>query len=148
MNACQLLFLLEGKQFENPPFQLSKATWAHAVNQGRRTRHPKKKKRQERKRKFTQISPQFSAAALDPEGYTHTQASSAPKVYMQHMWASTQGFRHLWGQADSHPLYGVPALANVWERSRLLVLAELTVMWTQRDRKQRNTTAFTPALPV
>lgn len=116
MNACQLLFLLEVKRFENPPFQGHVSICSKSGERNKTTK--KKKKRASKKKnnshKYQKLVP---PAVLGPGGYTHTRSPSAPpSMYMQDVRAPRLGSVYLYRQGNSHSLYRVPVLANKLER--------------------------------
>lgn len=60
MNACQLLFLLEAKRFEKPPFQGHVSICSKSGERNKTTKKQNKtKKEQERKKNHTNIKSRF-----------------------------------------------------------------------------------------
>lgn len=122
MNACQLLFLLEAKQFEKPPFQghVSICSKSGERNKTTKKQNKTKQKKSKKEKKITQISKAgFSSSSCwsSPGGYTHMQSPSAPpSTYTQEVRAPRLVSVYLNRQRDSHSLYGVPVLANKLER--------------------------------
>lgn len=117
MNACQLLFLLEVKRFENPPFQGHVSICSKSGERNKTTKKKKKRASKKKKSNSHKYQKQVSPAVLGPGGYTNTQSPSAPpSMYMQDVRAPRLGSVYLYRQGDSHSLYRVPVLANKLER--------------------------------